>query len=674
MLVWFAHARRARRVQIVAAPRGARGAQPASTRSASSSSTAGTASWCSAPWCSSSPAARRSTPTWATSAAPHPPRLVPVRLPRPAAQLLRPGRARSREPQGGVATRSTPWSRARSLSAGALATWPRSSLRRRSSPAPSRSPSRPCSSASSRASPSSTPRAKPRGKSTSPRSTLPSRSPASGWCSSFQESSALAAAYGIAVTGTMAITSIVYYVVVTRDLALAACGRPAPLVGLFLVFDLAFFVANLLKFFDGGWFPIAVATVIFMMMTTWKTGRAPPRRNLAEQLLPLDVFLDDLANSKPPACAAPPSSCLRTPTACRSFCSTTGSTTRCSTRRSSCSRSSPRTCPRSPSRERVHVKDLGHGFFQSPPTTGSCRPPTCPRSSSRPRPTARRALRAGQTSYYLGRETLLATRGAACCPGASALLVHLAQRPLGDAVLRHPPRPRGRAGHAVILKRLGRTTQPISAALARRKACRRIELRGQRRPANRCIAAARRAARRRIRNAHRASTKYDFVVRTIARRQTKDLVLMLAEAVIGGEETRRLLSNWADKYPLHSRKTYFPGQMLWRSAERARKPLARRATHSESLRPLGAARVSFVAVCCPDNPTAGFSPFGVEPAEMNLGLGREAPTFLGGWPLVPRRTGLCPATARVCSAEVSHTAIAELHNFIVCPSPSRSFS
>ena len=73
---------------------------------------------------------------------------------------------------------------------------------------------------------------------------------------SFQESSALAAAYGIAVTGTMSITSVIYYVVLTRDLALAASGRPAALVGVFLVFDLAFFGANLLKFFHGGWFPI----------------------------------------------------------------------------------------------------------------------------------------------------------------------------------------------------------------------------------------------------------------------------------------------------------------------------------------------------------------------------------------------------------------------------------
>nr|MCU0702067.1 KUP/HAK/KT family potassium transporter [Myxococcaceae bacterium] len=71
----------------------------------------------------------------------------------------------------------------------------------------------------------------------------------------FQESSRLAAAYGIAVTGTMSITSLVYFVVTTRNWKWPV-ARALPLLLLFLAFDLPFFGANLLKFFDGGWFPI----------------------------------------------------------------------------------------------------------------------------------------------------------------------------------------------------------------------------------------------------------------------------------------------------------------------------------------------------------------------------------------------------------------------------------
>src|SRR5580692_945167 len=75
---------------------------------------------------------------------------------------------------------------------------------------------------------------------------------------SFKESSALAAAYGIAVTGTMSITSIVYFVVIRRTWHWPL-WRAVPLVAMFLSFDIPFFAANALKFFNGGWFPIAVS-------------------------------------------------------------------------------------------------------------------------------------------------------------------------------------------------------------------------------------------------------------------------------------------------------------------------------------------------------------------------------------------------------------------------------
>jgi KUP system potassium uptake protein len=115
---------------------------------------------------------------------------------------------------------------------------------------------------------------------------------------SFKESSALAAAYGIAVTGTMSITSIVYFVVIRRTWHWPL-WRAVPLVAMFLSFDLPFFAANALKFFNGGWFPIAVALVIFLVMTTWRTGRTILGRNIASKLLPIDVFLSDVAAHKP---------------------------------------------------------------------------------------------------------------------------------------------------------------------------------------------------------------------------------------------------------------------------------------------------------------------------------------------------------------------------------------
>ena len=114
----------------------------------------------------------------------------------------------------------------------------------------------------------------------------------------FGSSSNLAAAYGVAVTATMVITTILLGVVERKE-----WGWSWPLVlaltGLFLVIDLAFFGANIIKIPAGGWFPLAVGAGIFLIMTTWKKGR----RILAERLLsrahPIDEFLSEVTKNPP---------------------------------------------------------------------------------------------------------------------------------------------------------------------------------------------------------------------------------------------------------------------------------------------------------------------------------------------------------------------------------------
>jgi KUP system potassium uptake protein len=114
----------------------------------------------------------------------------------------------------------------------------------------------------------------------------------------FRESSALADAYGIAVTGTMAITSILFYFV-ARDLWKWGALQAGALVALFLCFDLSFFVACSVKIAHGGWFPIAVATVVFTIMLTWKKGRTLLAERIAADALPLGIFLADIEATKP---------------------------------------------------------------------------------------------------------------------------------------------------------------------------------------------------------------------------------------------------------------------------------------------------------------------------------------------------------------------------------------
>ncbi len=133
----------------------------------------------------------------------------------------------------------------------------------------------------------------------------------------FRHSSRLAAAYGIAVTGTMAITSIVYFVVLRRTWRWRLAAA-APLLALFLSIDLPFFGANLLKLVDGGYIPVLVALGLFTLMATWKRGRAllalclrrqtEGARHLVERLLAASaarvpgsaVFLSSSAIDYPP--------------------------------------------------------------------------------------------------------------------------------------------------------------------------------------------------------------------------------------------------------------------------------------------------------------------------------------------------------------------------------------
>ena len=88
----------------------------------------------------------------------------------------------------------------------------------------------------------------------------------------FEKSDRLAAAYGIAVTGTMAITSVVYYVV-TRQTWGWSRVRALPLLALFLAFDIPFFASNLFKFVDGGYVPVLIAAGFVLVMLIWARGR-----------------------------------------------------------------------------------------------------------------------------------------------------------------------------------------------------------------------------------------------------------------------------------------------------------------------------------------------------------------------------------------------------------------
>jgi KUP system potassium uptake protein len=115
----------------------------------------------------------------------------------------------------------------------------------------------------------------------------------------FESSSNLAAAYGVAITITMVITTLLFFFLVTDRWKWSlptALGATA----VFLVIDTSFFGANILKIAHGGWFPLLVAGVVYTLMSTWMTGRRLLGQRLREALIPVDLYLAELLADLPP--------------------------------------------------------------------------------------------------------------------------------------------------------------------------------------------------------------------------------------------------------------------------------------------------------------------------------------------------------------------------------------
>lgn len=110
----------------------------------------------------------------------------------------------------------------------------------------------------------------------------------------FRSSSNLAAAYGIAVTGTMLIDTLLVGVLVLNIWRWPAWWA-VPLLGLFALVDFAYFASNLTKVPDGGWFPLVVGLVGFTGLTTWARGRALMQDRLRDSAMPIEVFIKSAA-------------------------------------------------------------------------------------------------------------------------------------------------------------------------------------------------------------------------------------------------------------------------------------------------------------------------------------------------------------------------------------------
>ena len=113
----------------------------------------------------------------------------------------------------------------------------------------------------------------------------------------FKESSRLAGAYGMAVTATMTITSILLFFAALHVWRWPL-WKALPPVLIFLCFDVSYFSANLFKFFDGGWIALIVAIMVATLFTSWRKGREELRKQLYAGLLPLNEFLAEIDRHK----------------------------------------------------------------------------------------------------------------------------------------------------------------------------------------------------------------------------------------------------------------------------------------------------------------------------------------------------------------------------------------
>jgi KUP system potassium uptake protein len=221
----------------------------------------------------------------------------------------------------------------------------------------------------------------------------------------FQSASNLASAYGIAVTGTMTITTLLFCSV-ARDRWHWPRWRVALVGALFLSVDLAFLGANLAKIASGGWLPLLIAVVVYLLMTTWKRGREAVAEALRETALPMGDFIADIARHQP----------ARVPGTAVFMTSDPAGVPVVLLHHLKHNKVLHQTVvimsiegeefPQVPPGERLTLKPLGEGFHRLVGRYGFMETPDVPALLAS---LERHGLRArpGETSFYLGRETLL---------------------------------------------------------------------------------------------------------------------------------------------------------------------------------------------------------------------------------------------------------------------------
>jgi len=225
----------------------------------------------------------------------------------------------------------------------------------------------------------------------------------------FRSSDNLAAAYGIAVTMTMTITTILAYVV-SRDRWRFSLPVAVMIAGGLLSIDLAFLAANIIKIEQGGWFPLTVGAVVFLLMSTWKRGRALLAARLRSGTLPTELFLKDIAHHPPHRVPGTAVFMTADPDGIPTVMLHHLKHNKVLHQRVVLTTITTEEVPAVSETQRLAVEELGHGVFRLIAHYGFMETPDVLNMLARAK-THGLEVKLSETTFYLGRETLFA-RGA----------------------------------------------------------------------------------------------------------------------------------------------------------------------------------------------------------------------------------------------------------------------
>jgi KUP system potassium uptake protein len=225
----------------------------------------------------------------------------------------------------------------------------------------------------------------------------------------FRTSSNLAAAYGVAVTSTMVITTMLFYVVARERWGWSAVTAGS-IAAVFLIVDFAFFGANIVKIAHGGWLPLLLAALVYATMSTWKAGRRVLAERIQARARPLEDFLNEVRQQ--PVTRVPGTAIFMNGTA-----SKTPPALRHNLEHNKVLHTrvvfvtvKTQQVPHVPEDKRLEIEDFGSGMYRVKVNYGFMDEPNIPRALASAEQHGLVLLDPADTTYFLGRETIIAKR------------------------------------------------------------------------------------------------------------------------------------------------------------------------------------------------------------------------------------------------------------------------